>query len=207
MDATCVVRGKQTAKVDAGKLVVNAPHAARTRPAFRTPWRPTRRSPHVLLGAACTLLAAAAGCGGDDEPALHPAAGGSNHAGAGAGGSRGTTGRPANEECPKQAGENPRDGANCATIDNTCSVRNACGVCAYDASCDYYEFGPVWEFADPIQNIDRPECPESLPVIGSACTVSFIPYKPVCQYCDGATPVFAACLEYRWRSVTFNYCP
>jgi len=158
-------------------------------------------------GAACALLAAALGCANDDQPAPQQAAGASSHAGAGAGGNGGAA-RPPDEECPKQNGENPSVGALCATVDNTCSVRDACGVCVYDASCDYYEDGPVWEFADPLQNTDRPECPASLPVIDSPCTVSFIsPYRPVCEYCDGATPVFAACLEYRWRSVTFDYCP
>jgi len=159
-----------------------------------------------LAATAGALLAATPGCGNDDEG--DPAAGAANQAGSGgAAGTGGTAPILADEECPKTAGENPDPGAPCATVGNTCSVRNACGVCLYDETCDYYADGPVWEIADPLQNTGRSECPSELPVNGAPCSVSFIPYRPPCEYCDGAIPTFAACLEGAWRYPTYDYCP
>ena len=152
-----------------------------------------------------TLLAA--GCGSeDDAPATASSAAGATSGSGGSGASAGFGGEAsADEECPKQAGENPRPGS-CTTVDNTCSVRDACGLCTYEADCDYYLDGPAWDYADPLQNTGRAECPSAIPVLGAACAPGFSVDLPPCEYCDGFTPTFRACLEGHWVRVTRNYC-
>jgi hypothetical protein len=108
-------------------------------------------------------------------------------------------------DCPKQAGENPRPSV-CAEAGTFCSVREACGICIFESDCDYFSEGPEWDFADPLQNTGRSECPATLPATGTPCTDNFLPDLPECQYCDGVLPTFRACIEGMWVSVVRNYC-